>query len=110
MLWHVVQGAEKMGIPLNQTPGHQAQGGIPMALIVPPLKWSVKQKMRRRFRHCRCAGVRVRYLIIFNLLHGRGAYATAELLEVHNTTVYRVARRFRERGEVYLWDRREDNG
>jgi transposase len=81
-----------------------------MATIVPVVKWSVKQKMRQRFRHCRSAGVRIRYLIIFNLLQGRGAYETADLLQVHNTTVYRVARRFRERGEVSLWDRREDNG
>jgi transposase len=81
-----------------------------MSRIVPALKCSVKEKMRRRFQHCAVAGVRIRYLIVFNLLHGRGAYETAELLQVHNTTVYRVARRFRERGEVSLWDRREDNG
>jgi transposase len=99
-----------MGIPLNKTPGHKAQGGIPMAAIVPPLKWSVKEKLKKRFRQCRSAGVRIRYLIIFNLLHGRGAYEIADRLHVHNTTVYRVARRFRERGEVSLWDRREDNG
>jgi transposase len=81
-----------------------------MSRIVPALKCSVKEKMCRRFQHCTVAGVRIRYLIVFNLLHGRGAYETAELLQVHNTTVYRVARRFRERGEVSLWDRREDNG
>jgi transposase len=81
-----------------------------MCAIVPPLKWSVKEKLKKRFRQCRSAGVRIRYLIIFNLLHGRGAYETADLLHVHNTTVYRVARRFRERGEISLWDRREDNG
>ena len=81
-----------------------------MSLIVPPLKWSVKEKIKKRFRRCRSAGVRLRYLIILNLYHGRGAYQTAEVLQVHNTTVYRVARRFRERGEVSLWDRREDNG
>jgi transposase len=79
-------------------------------MIVPPIKWSVKEKMKKRFRGCRSAGVRLRYLIILNLYHGRGAYETAEVLQVHNTTVYRVARRFRERGEVSLWDRREDNG
>ena len=29
---------------------------------------------------------------------------------MHNTTVYRVAKRFRSRGEWGLWDAREDNG
>lgn len=81
-----------------------------MSKIVPALKCSVKDKMERRFRQCSVAAVRIRYLIIFNLLRGRGAYETADLLQVHNTTVYRLARRFRERGEVSLWDRREDNG
>jgi transposase len=81
-----------------------------MAAIVPQLKWSVKEKMKKRFRKCSSASVRIHYLIIFNLLHGHGAYETAERLGVHNTTVYRVARRFRERGEISLWDRREDNG
>src|SRR5580693_2915991 len=98
-----------MGIPLNKR-AHKAQGGIPMAAIVPQLKWSVKEKMKKHFRQCQSAGVRIRYLIILNLLHGRGAYETADRLGVHNTTVYRVARRFRKRGEISLWDRREDNG
>jgi transposase len=99
-----------MGIPPYKTTSRKAHGGIPMSVIVPPLKWSVKEKMKKRFRRCRSAAVRIRYLIIFNLWHGRGAYDTADLLDVHNTTVYRVVRRFRERGEVSLWDRREDNG
>jgi hypothetical protein len=42
------------------------------------------------------AAVRIRYLIVINLLNGRSAYQTAEVLRVHNTTVYRVARRFRD--------------
>jgi len=81
-----------------------------MNAIVPQLPWSVKEKMRKRFRRCKSAAVRLRYLIIFNLLQGRGAYETAEVLDVHNTTVYRVAARFREHGECSLWDGREDNG
>jgi len=81
-----------------------------MSTILPLLKWSVKEKMKKRFRHCSSGLVRVRYLIVFNLLHGHSAYETTERLGVHNTTVYRVAKRFRERGEVSLWDRREDNG
>jgi transposase len=32
------------------------------------------------------------------------------VLKVHNTTVYRVVKRFQERGEGSLWDGREDNG
>jgi transposase len=54
--------------------------------------------------------VRIRYLIVINLLNGRPAYQTAEVLGVHNTTVYRVAGRFRAHGEWGLWDAREDNG
>jgi transposase len=46
----------------------------------------------------------------YNLLNDRSAYQTAEVLGVHNTTVYRVARRFRAAGEWSLWDAREDNG
>ncbi len=34
----------------------------------------------------------------------------ARILHVHNTTVYRVVKRFRERGEASLWDGRENNG
>src|SRR5437870_3114468 len=81
-----------------------------MSDIVPKLRWSVKEKMRRQFRKCRIALVRTRYLIIFNLLNGRSARETAEVQEVHVTTVYRVAKRFREQGEWTLWDGREDNG
>ena len=81
-----------------------------MSTIVPSLPWSVKEKMSKRFRQCRSPLVRSRYLIIFNLLRGKGAYETADILQIHNTTVYRVAARFRERGECSLWDGREDNG
>jgi transposase len=56
------------------------------------------------------AGLRTRYLIIINLLHGRGAYEIADILGVHNTTVYRVAKRFRRYHEAGLLDAREDNG
>jgi transposase len=52
----------------------------------------------------------VRYLIVVNLLNGRRAYQTAGVLGVHNTTVYQVAKRFRQRGEWGLLDGREDNG
>jgi len=66
--------------------------------------------MQKRFRQCRNATVRIHYLIIFNLWHGRKGRETAEILGIHNTTVYRVARHFAARGECALWDGREDNG
>jgi transposase len=78
--------------------------------ILGEVRFSVKEKLCKHLRRCRNAGVRVRYLIIINLLNDRSAYQTAEVLGVHNTTVYRVARRFRASGEWSLWDAREDNG
>ena len=81
-----------------------------MSSIVPKVSFSVKEKMSKRFRKCRLASVRIRYLIVFNLWNGRGAREIEPILNVHNTTVYRVARRFRELGEASLWDGREDNG
>lgn len=81
-----------------------------MSSIVPVVPWSVKEKMRKRFQKCRSASVRLRYLIVFNLWNGRGARDIEPILHVHNTTIYRVAKRFRESGEISLWDGREDNG
>ena len=81
-----------------------------MSSIVPKVSWFVKEKMRKRFQRCRIALVRIRYLIVFNLWNGRGAREIEPILGVHNTTVYRVAKRFRELGEASLWDGREDNG
>lgn len=81
-----------------------------MSSILPAVRFAVKEKLNRSLRRCRNAAVRIRYLIVLNLLQGRGAYATAEVLSVHNTTVYRVAARFRRLGEAGLWDAREDNG
>jgi transposase len=81
-----------------------------MSSIVPPLPYAVKQRLFKHLRQCRAARTKMRYLIIVNLLQGRGAYQTAAVLGVHNTTVYQVAKRFRERGEWGLIDGREDNG
>lgn len=81
-----------------------------MALILPRPSYFVKERFKKRFRYCRQAIVRIRYLIIFNVWNGRSARHIAEVLKVHNTTVYRVVRCFRERGEAGLWDGREDNG
>ena len=81
-----------------------------MRLIVPPVRFPVKQRLLRNLRRCTNAGTRLRYLIVINLLNGRSACQTAEALRIHNTTVYRVARRFRAEGEWGLLDGREDNG
>jgi putative transposase len=81
-----------------------------MPAILPRVRFAVKQRLLRNLRRCRQAGPRLRYLIIINLLSGRGPYQAAEAPGVHNTTVYRVARRFREHGEWGLLDGREDNG
>ena len=81
-----------------------------MPAIVPPVRYAVKQRLLRHLRHCQQAGLRLRYLIVINLLNGRGARPTAKALGLHNTTVYRVAKRFRAQGEAGLLDGREDNG
>src|SRR5262245_46134441 len=78
--------------------------------ILGGVRFSVKEKLCQHVRRCRQAGVRVRYLIIINLLNDRPAAQIAAALRVHSTTVYRVARRFRAAGEWGLWDAREDNG
>ena len=81
-----------------------------MSCILPHVRFSVKERLLKHLRRCHLASVRTCYLIIINLLNGRSAYQTAEALGVHNTTVYRVAARFRGHGEWGLWDAREDNG
>src|SRR3954454_21758233 len=99
-----------MGIPYQVAPGPHSPGGIPMTSIIPPLSRFVKERMCKHLRKCRSATVRLRYLIILNLWHGRSARDIEVILGVHNTTVYRVAQRFRARGEAALWDGREGNG
>jgi transposase len=81
-----------------------------MSAIVPPVRFSVKQRLLRWLRSCRAGGLKTRLLIIINLLHGRSPQLTAAVLQVHRATVYRVAQRFRDHGAVGLVDRREDNG
>ena len=81
-----------------------------MLAILTGVRFSVKEKLCKSLQRCQIAAVRIRYLIMINLLSNRSAYETAEVLGVHNTTVYRVARRFRAHGEWSLWDGREDNG
>jgi transposase len=81
-----------------------------MQRMVPRPRLAVKQRLLRHLRQCRNAGLRTRYLVILNLWSGRAPHEAADVLHVHRATVYRVAQRFREQGEVGLLDRREDNG
>jgi transposase len=81
-----------------------------MPAIVPKVRLSVKERLLRQLQCCREAGLRTRYLIIINMLNGRSAYDTATVLGIHNTTVYRVVKRFGHYQEAGLWDAREDNG
>jgi transposase len=81
-----------------------------MPPIVLKVRYAVKQRLLRNLRRCRSAGSRQRYLIIVNLLNGRSARLTAAVLQLHNTTVYRVLRRFNTYGEAGLADGRADNG
>jgi transposase len=81
-----------------------------MSCIVPRLRLSVKNRLLRHLRLCRDPGLKTRYLIIVNLLAGRCPQQTAAVLALHRATVYRVAARFRDHGELGLYDRRRDNG
>lgn len=81
-----------------------------MSGIVPQLRRSRKERLCRQLRQCRKAKERTRYLIILNLLNGRSVADIILTLQVGRSTVYDVAKRFRERGEAGLIDRREENG
>jgi transposase len=78
--------------------------------ILPYYRPTVKEQLLKHLRRCRDAKLHRHYLIIINLMNSRTAYETADLLGIHNTTVYRVAKRFVEMGEAGLLDGREDNG
>jgi transposase len=78
--------------------------------ILPAVRWSVKERLLRSLRKCPEARLRTRYLIVVNLIQGRTAEDTSRVLSVARSTVYRVAKRFREEGELGLVDRRCDNG
>ncbi len=58
-----------------------------MPSILPGVRFSVKEKLCRQLRRCRLAAVRIRYLIVLNLLSRRSAYQTAVVLGVHNSAV-----------------------
>ena len=78
--------------------------------IVPCVRHSVKERLYKHLAESRDGGLRTRYLIVVNLLHGRSVQDTAAACHAGRSTVYSVAKRFREYGEVGLLDRREDNG
>lgn len=78
--------------------------------IVPALRSSAKDRLLKHLRECRDMRLRTRYLIVINLVRGQTVARTAQVLEVARSTVYAVAKRFREQGEMGLVDRREDNG
>jgi transposase len=78
--------------------------------IIPALRGSAKERLCRQLRKCRDTKLRMRYLVIINLANGRSAGQTATAVQVARSTVYRIARRFREAGEAGLIDRREENG
>ena len=81
-----------------------------MKVIVLRVRWSVKERLRKSMRQVRDAGTKLRYLMIFNVLHGRSCHETAQVLKVHHTTVGRVVKRFQQYGEAGLQDGRCDNG
>ncbi len=78
--------------------------------IVPPIRRSFKDKLCRHLQACRDARLRTHYIIVIALVNGQRISVLTAMLHVHRSTVYRVAQRFREQGEVGLFDRREDNG
>lgn len=81
-----------------------------MTKLLPELRWSDKERLRKHLRECRNIALRIRYLILVNLIYGRSVGETMLAPQVGRSTVYKVAKRFREEGEAGLVDRREDNG
>ena len=78
--------------------------------IVPRIGYCDKVRLYKELRKCRDAKLKVRYLIVVNLVSGRSPRDTAKAVGVSISTVYRVAGRFRQHGEAGLVDRREENG
>src|SRR5262249_33086937 len=82
----------------------------PMPPLVLNVRFPVKQRLLKTLRRCRDAATRQRSLIVVNLLNGRSAPVTADVLGVHPTTVSGVVKRFRAYGEAGLCDGRADHG
>jgi transposase len=78
--------------------------------ILPELRWCDKERLLKELRSSTEASRKTRLLVIVNLVHGRGPTAIAAALQTDRSTVYRVAKRFRERGLSGLSDGRRDNG
>ena len=82
--------------------------------ILPRLRFAatgrIKRQLKRWIRQRKDAGLSRRSLIILNLLDGQSVSEVARTLHVSRSTMYRVARRFRDHGMAGLVDRREDNG
>jgi transposase len=81
-----------------------------MTAILPKLRFTVKERLRKNFQRCCDARTRTRYLIVFKLYAGRSPKDIADFLGIHRDTVYRVAQRFRTQGESGLLDGRRHNG
>jgi transposase len=78
--------------------------------ILPELRWCGKERLLKELRCCSEARRKTRLLVIVNLVHGRGPTAIAAALQMHRSTVYRIAERFRELGPSGLSDGRSQNG
>jgi len=78
--------------------------------IVPNLSRADKRRLEKRCGKLKDGKQLTRFLIILNLAEGRSAADTARALKVNRSTVYRVARRFRQEGVDGLIDHREENG
>src|SRR5258708_6559901 len=81
-----------------------------MTTILPKLRFFVKERLLKSLRGCTDAKLKTRYLIIVLLNEQRSPEHIAHTLKINRDTVYRVAGRFREHGEVGLFDRRKGNG
>lgn len=81
-----------------------------MKHIVLNVRFAVKERLGKGLRQCQKAREKMRYLVIVNLLNGRSVAEVERILKVHNTTVYRIVKRFQTYGEAGLQDGRADNG
>jgi transposase len=78
--------------------------------ILPELRWCDKERLFKALRFCGEAKRKPRLLMIVNLVNGRSPTVIAAVLQMHPSTVYRVAKRFRELGLPGLCDGRSQNG
>ncbi|MEZ6133268.1 MAG: IS630 family transposase [Pirellulaceae bacterium] len=78
--------------------------------IVGQMSRADKRRLEKRCRNLKDGDLKTRYLIVLNLVESRSVTDTARALKVGRSTVYRVARRFREKGVDGLVDQREENG